>query len=160
IGSRYLDVLILGLFLNALILVWLLPHWSGWRRVVCSAAAVMWLAWVGAGLWNYNSSARIGAIFRYQHGQALEQRRVIREFLVSDDPTVLRNFANTSYRFNNFDLTLVVLRDPKIRLLLPPSLTPDGRAGPLSKLAPRLASLWPGLLVLGLLGLVGGALRV
>jgi hypothetical protein len=46
-----------------------------------------------------------------------------------------------------------------VPLLLPPSLTPDGRAGPLSRLAVQTAAGWPVVLGAGALFLVAGAIR-
>lgn len=160
IGARYYDGLLLGLFSNGLALALLARRWPDGRRWLGLVAGLGWLAYVGWGLWAYNQPARLVPMFEHQVQLAEEQRQVVREFLVSNDPAKLQAFADTSHRFPSFAQTLEFLRDPKVREVLPPSLTTDGRAGPLSRLARQVANGWPLLLGAGVLCLMGGAVQL
>jgi hypothetical protein len=160
IGVRYYDILLLGLFSNGLAAVLLARHWPGWRRWLGVTAGLAWLACVGWGLWIYNQPARLVPMFEQQHQLAIEQRQLTRDFLASNDPTKLQAFADTTHRFVSFPMVLELLRDPKVRDVLPPTLTTDGRAGPLSHLARQVAAGWLLVFGAGLLCLIGGALRL
>lgn len=160
IGVRYYDVLLLGLFMNILALVRIGLRLTHWRRLLWGGMGLAWLLNVAAGLWEYNKPERLSAMFKYQHDLAVEQRQVIRDFLVSDDPARLQEFANTSHRFPHFETTLAFLRDPNVPRLLPPSLAPDGHENRLSRLARRIAVGWPIVLGLGVILAVSGAIRL
>jgi hypothetical protein len=159
IGVRYYDVLILGLFVNlpALFRIGSRPG-RGWR-VLGGGLGFVWLLMVAMGLWAQNKPANLGPLFKFQRDQAIEQREIIRDFLVTSDPAKLQAFENTVHRFPHFQITLDFLRDPKVPPLLPPSLTPDGHAGPLSRLAVQTAAGWPVILGAGAFLLVAGAVR-
>lgn len=160
IGARYYDVLLLGLFANGVALGLLAGRWSGWKRAITVAAGLGWLAAIGWGLWSYNDPARLGPMFDQQLQLAVEQRQVVRDFLVSNDPAGLQAFDDRSHRIPNFQITLDFLRDPRVRDLLPPSLTTDGRAGLLSRLARHVADGGWLFLGAGVLCLAGGAFRL
>jgi hypothetical protein len=157
IGVRYYDVLVLGLVVNVLALVLFASSGPPRHRRWWGAIGLAWLAVVACGLWHYNEAAELRALFKFQRDYAVEQRQLVREFLVTDNPANLQDFANDSGRFPHFQLTLELLRDPKVRSLLPPSLTVDGHAGALTWLARRIARGWPLIFGAGLLGLIGGA---
>ena len=160
IGVRYYDVLVLGLFINLPALIRLTRRQTrGWRWL-CGGVGVVWVATVAAGLWPRNRPADLGVLFHYQQELATEQRRVIRGFLVSNDPAELQQFENVSHRFPHFQITLDFLRDPKVPALLPPSLTPDGHQNRLSRLTRRIAGTWPAMLGAGVLLAIFGALRL
>ena len=160
IGVRYFDVLVLGLFVNFLALLRIHLHLTHWRRVAWAAVGLVWALGALTGLWHYNNPRDLGPLFKYQHDLAVEQRAIVRDFLVSSDPARLQEFANTSHRFPHMEYTQIFLRDPKVLPLLPPSLTPDGHAGPLSRWAVRIAALWPVVLGAGILLLLAGTFRV
>ena len=125
IGVRYYDVLILGLFINIPALIRLSGRQAAsWRRLLWSGVGCAWLIVLTIGLWQHNRPENLANMFNYQHGLAIEQRKVVREFLVSNDAAKLQEFENNSHRFPHFQITLDFLRDPKVPALLPPSLTP------------------------------------
>lgn len=159
IGVRYYDVLLTGLFVNAVALARLGLRLRGLSRVSWAVMAVGWLVVVGLGLWRHNRPDALKNLFEYQHNLAVEQRQIVRDFLVTSDPAQLRKYADTTGRFPHFDTTLVFLRDPKVPALLPPSLTPDGHAGPLSRLARQVAAGWSLLLGGGVVLLLWGTFR-
>lgn len=160
IGARYYDVLLPGLLANGLAVVLLVRRWAGWRRWSGVVVGLGWLACVGWGLWIYNQPARLKPMFDQQYQLAVEQRQVTRDFFASNDPTKLQAFADTTHRFVTFSMVLELLRDPKVRDVLPPSLTTDGRMGPLSRFARHVADLWPLFLGAGVLCLMGGAVQL
>ena len=159
IGVRYFDVLSVSLFANALALVRLIGHRPGWWRGVWTGLGLAWLITIGSGLWHFNKPERLGPVLHYQKILALEQAQVLREFLVSQNPAGLQEFASRSSRFPHYQLTLDLLHDKKVYPYLPPSIAPGGAAGPLSRLAPGIAALWLVFLVAGLLLLVAGGIR-
>jgi len=142
IGVRYYDVFILGVFVNVPALLCLISRNVSWRRAMWSGLAGVWLIAITVQFWHHNRPDALREMFRYQQGLAIEQRKVIREFLVSNDPTKLQEFENTSHRFPHFKTTLDFLRDPKVPMLLPPTLTPDGHENGLSRLTRRIAAGW------------------
>lgn len=160
IGVRYYDVLVLGLFVNVPALMRLVSRHSSWRRVVLTILACVWFVAVGAQLWHHDRPAELRTMFQYQHALAVEQRKVVREFLVSDDPAKLHEFENTSHRFPHFKTTLDFLRDPKVRMLLPPTLTPDGHENRLSQLTRRIAINWLTIVGVGICLAIFGAMRI
>lgn len=160
IGVRYYDLLLLGLLMSFLALVRIGLRLTHWRRLLWGTMGCGWLLLVAAGVWNYNRPERLGPMFKYQHDLAIEQRQLVRDFLVSSDPAKLQEFEQTAHRFPHFQITLDFLRDPKVPPFLPPSLTPDGHAGPLSRLAVRTAARWPWVLGAGVLLLVAGTIRL
>ncbi len=160
IGARYYDILLLGLFANGLALALLARRWPDWRRWLGWAAGLAWLGCAGWGLWIYNRPARLVPMFEQQYQLAVEQRQVTRDCLVSNDPAKLQAFADRSHRFVSFPMVLEFLRDPKVRDVLPPSLTADGRMGPLSRLARRIAAGWALVLGAGVLCLLGGLVQL
>jgi hypothetical protein len=153
IGVRYYDVLVVGLWVNLLALV-RLGSAAVRGRLGWAGAGLIWLAVVAAGLGSHNQPADLASLFKFQRDQALQQREIVRDFIRNGDPARLQEFADATHRFPHFQITLDFLRDPKVPLLLPPSLVPDGRAGPWSRRAAPIAAQWP--LVLG----AGGALLV
>lgn len=157
IGVRYYDVLVLGLVVNVLALALFASSGPPRFRRWWVAIGAVWLAVVGTGLWHYNEPGELQALFKFQHDYALEQRQLVKEFLVTDNPAQLQEFANASGRFPHFQLTLELLRDPDVRSLLPPSLTVDGHAGVLTWIARRIARGWTLVFGAGVLGLIGGA---
>lgn len=160
LDARTFDVLLLGLVINGLALAITAGRWTGWRQWGWTAGGLAWLLCVGWGLWNCNQPAKLGPLLEQQHALAVEQRQVVRDFLVSDNPAKLQEFANSSHRFPDFQLTLDLLRDPKVRPLLPPSLTADGHAGPWSRFTRHLADGWPLFLGAAVLCLMGGAVQL
>jgi hypothetical protein len=160
IGARYYDVLLLGLLANALAAVLLLRRWPDGRRWLGLAVGLGWLACAGWGLWTYNQPSRLVPMFDQQYQLAVQQRQVVKDFLGSNDAAPLQAFADTSHRLPNFEITVDFLRDPKVRDLLPPTLTTDGRAGPLSRLARHIANGWPLLFGAAVLCLAGGAIQL
>ncbi len=160
IGVRYFDVLLFGLFVNFLALVRLGGRRARSRRMLWHGLASTWLLIVVVGLWGKNKPEDLGPTFKYQHDLAVEQRQLVRDFLISSDSTKLEEFEKTSHRFPHFRITLDFLRDPKVPALLPPSLTPDGHANRLSRLARRVATIWPLLLGAGVIFLALGAFRL
>ena len=156
IGVRYYDVLVLGLVVNVLALALLAssgpPRGRWWWRAI----GLAWLAIVTTGLWHYNEPGELRALFKFQHDAALEERQLVREFLVTDNPAKMQEFTNATGRFPHFQLTLQLLRDPDVRPLLPPSLTRDGHAGVLTWIARRVARGWPLVFGAGVLGLISG----
>ncbi len=158
IGVRYFDVLTVGLFISSLAIIRIGQRLTRWPRVFWRVGALVWLLWLGSGLWRQNDPGALGPLFKFQHDLALEQRQVTKEFLVSSDPAKLQELEDRSHRFPHFQYTVDFLRDPKVPPFLPPSLTPDGHAGPLSHLAVRIAAGWTGVLGLGALLLVVGVL--
>ena len=160
IGVRYYDVLLLGLLVNALALARIVSRQAPRLRWWWIGAAVAWLSVVVTGLWQHNKPDDLGNLFKFQHDQAMEQREIIRDFLKTSDPVRLQAFEQATRRFPHFQTTLDFLRDPKVPALLPPSLTPDGHAGPLSRLAVRMAGGWWFLLGAGLVFLGLGSFQV
>ncbi|MEO6874586.1 MAG: hypothetical protein ABI222_07160 [Opitutaceae bacterium] len=159
IGVRYYDVLVLGLFLNALVVIRMVPRWTGWRRWLWCAAGVGWLCWIGWGLWGCNYPGHVGTLFKFQHDLATEQQRVVRDFLASNDPAPLKAFDDYAHRFPHFQITLDLLRDPNIRPHLPPSLTVDGQAGRLSRWARLIAGWWSFGLIASAVCFLAGIIR-
>ena len=159
IGVRYFDVLFLGVLANALALVRLIGRRPGWSRRVWAGWGLVWLITLGTGLWHFNKPERLQPVLDYQKALAVEQTQVLREFLLSQNPAGLQEFARRSARFPHYQLTLEMLHDKKVYPYLPPSIAPGGPAGPLSRLAPRAAALWPVFLVAGLGLLVAGGIR-
>lgn len=160
IGVRYYDVLLLGLFINFLSMVRLGTGLINGRRWLWGLAGLLWLCAVGIGLWGQNKPENLGNLFKFQQDQAIEQRDIIRDFLVTSDPARLQAFADATHRFPHMKYTLMLLRDPKVSALLPPSLTPDGHAGPLSRWAVRIADSWWLVLGAGVALLVLGTFRL
>ncbi len=160
IGVRYYDVLLFGLCVNLLALFRLGPRQTGWRRLLWGGGGLVWLIALSTGLGLYNKPEALGNMFKFQHDEAVEQRRLVRDFLAAPDPAKLQEFENSTHRFPHFQITLDFLRDPKVRALLPPSLTPDGHANRLSRLAVRVATSWPLLLGAGVIFIALGAFRL
>lgn len=160
IGVRYYDVLLAGLFVNFVAFVRIYSRLTHpWRRA-CLVAGLFWAISLAAGLWAHNRPRDLAPAFRYMRDLAVEQREVVRDFLVTSDPTRLEAFNAKSHRFPQMEYTQVFLRDPKVPGILPPSLTPDGHAGRLSRLAVRTAAAWPLVLGSGGLFLVMGVVRL
>ena len=159
IGVRYYDVLLVGLFINLLALFRLGPRLAGGRRLLWAGLGVAWLLVVATGLGRRNQPGDLGPLLQSQYELAITQRELVRDFLRTSDPARLQEFARTSHRFPHFQITVDFLRDPKVPPLLPPSLTPDGRAGPLSRLAVQVAAGWPWILAAGMLLMLAGVLR-
>lgn len=160
IGGRYFDGLVLGLFVNFMVLLRIHSRLMPGRRLAWTAAGFIWVLSAGWGLWDYNNPDFLVSRFKFHRDQVVEQREILRDFLKTDDPTRLQAFAASSHRFVQLDDTLGFLRDPTIQPLLPPSLTSDGRAGPLSRLAVRIAAGWPILLGAGALLIATGFFRI
>ncbi|HEY4247008.1 MAG TPA: hypothetical protein VGM64_09145 [Lacunisphaera sp.] len=158
IGVRYYDVLVLGLFINVPALVRICVRTTSWWRFLWRGLASIWLIAIAAGLWHDNRPEDLGNMFKFQHDLAIEQQGVVRDFMVSNDPANLQEFEKKSQRFPHFQTTLDFLRDPKVPVLLPPSLTPDHHQNRLSRLARQIASDWPAVIVLGLLAGLAGAI--
>jgi len=159
IGVRYYDVLVLGLFVNVPALMRLVSRHSSWRRFMWGGLAAAWFVAVGAQLWQYNRPAQLRDMFQYQQGLAIEQRKVVQEFLVSNDPAKLQEFENNTHRYPHFKTTLDFLRDPKVPMLLPPTLTPDGHENGLSRLTRRVAVNWPFVVGVGIFLGIFGAIK-
>jgi len=159
IGVRYYDVLLTGLFINFVAFLRIQSCLTRPWRLTGGAAGFLWIVVLITGLWAQNRPRNLAPAFQYMRDLAVEQREVVRDFLVTSDSTRLEAFNEKSHRFPQMEYTLAFLRDPKVPRILPPSLTPDGHAGPVSRLAVRTAGSWP--LVLGsgalflVLGLVG-----
>lgn len=149
IGVRYYDVLVLGLFVSFCALIRISARLARSRRFVGLALTAAWLIPVSRELWLNNRPQNLAPMFAYQHDLAVEQRQIIREFLVSNDPARLQAFEQESHRFPHFQITLDFLRDPKVSALLPPSLTPDGHENRLSRMARRIAGGWSAVIALG-----------
>lgn len=160
IGARYFDGLVLGLFVNLLALIRIHARLTGWRCWAWRAGGLAWVLAAGLGLWHNNNPQNLRPLFKYQHDLAVEQRQIVRDFLVSDDPARLQEFDSRAHRFPHMEYTLIFLRDPKVAPLLPPSLTPDGHAGPLSRWAVRIAALWPIVLGAGVFLMLLGMVRL
>lgn len=160
IGVRYLDGLILGLLVNFVALLRLQARMKDWRRWAWRVGLCIWIGCAGLGLWMHNRPDRLAPALKYQRDQAVEQREIVRDFLATSDPARLEEFAAKSHRFPHLNYTLIFLRDPQVRPLLPPSLTPDGRAGPLSRGAVIIAGLWPWVLGSGAILLLVGLFNV
>jgi hypothetical protein len=157
IGVRYYDILVAGIFANGLSLVCLLRSSASSVLVFWRVVGAVWLGVMSVGLWAYNNPVNAGAMLQMSRGDAIEQTGILRRLIVSDDPTELDQFATRTRRFPHLQLTLELLRDKQVQPLLPPSLSVDGRVGPLSSLAPKIASGWWILLGAGVAALFAGA---
>lgn len=158
IGVRYYDIMIVGLFVQALALVHLLRS-SNRLGGLRAGFALCWLIGAGTGFWNFNRPEFSGAMLRQQKIYALEQREIVREFMVNDDPAPLEEFENRTHRLPHFQLTLALLRDKQCQPLLPPSLSTTHRIGRLSRWALAVAGAWGWLAGAGALLLIAGSAR-
>jgi len=159
IGVRYYDVLLVGLLVNFVVLTRIQSRLTRPWRLVCVAGGILWVALLASGLWTHNRPRDLGPAFRYMHDLATEQRDVLRDFLVTSDPARLEAFNEKAHRFPQMEDTLTFLRDPKVPEILPPSLTPDEHAGPLSRLALRIVATWAWVMAAGGCLLVLGLVR-
>lgn len=122
IASRYLDLLLLGLFANLLAALWL---WSqgglSWlARLVLIASLLL----QGVGLAWQNRPEIIEAGLRCAREEQARQKTALRKFMVSNDPAVLEHDALVRGLLPHFQLTVELLMDPMMREALPPSLAP------------------------------------
>lgn len=138
IAVRYFDVLVFALLTNGLCcgLIWC--RCRSLARVLVGC----WLLVVLIGLMQANSPADMLKTLRGQRSLAWREAEAVREFLQTDDPLVLEQDPAIRGRFPHWDLTLMILRDPGMREVLPPGLQIDGRRGPLSRIVPVITSGW------------------
>lgn len=123
IASRYLDLLLMGLFANLVALLWL---WSrgGVSRFARLILVTSLLAQMAGLAWQNRPEiirAGLGGIREQQE----RQRVVLREFLASNDPAVLERDALVRRFLPHFHLTVELLTDPVMREALPPSIAPS-----------------------------------
>jgi hypothetical protein len=128
IASRYLDLLLMGLFANLLAGLWLWCHGglSRMARLVLAASLVAQLA----GLAWQNRPEIIRAGLNGIREQQERQRGVLKEFLATNDPAILERDASVRRVLPHFDLTVELLTDPIMREALPPSLAPGLSVSP------------------------------
>ena len=156
IGVRYHDVMLVGLFVNLLALIRLIARPSAWARWAWSALALAWLAAVGSGLWEYNKPGMLRPLLEFQRSLALEQARVVRAFMVSNNVAELTEYAGRSGRFPHLKITIELLQDERVYPYLPPSLARGGASGRLSQVIPGLTAGWSFLVGAGVVLLLAG----
>ncbi len=157
IAVRYYDIVVLGVFLNALALARLLAPARGGRRLLAAGLAAVWLLAVGSSLYRMNRPAEVGPELAAHRAQDEKQAAAIAILMRTRDPAALAADPSVRSRFPHFQLAVDLLLDPGMRPCLAPSLTADGRAGPLSRLAPRIAAGWWALMAAGVACLAAGA---
>lgn len=123
IAVRYYDVLAVGVFVNAVAMAWL---WSEAKnhRPLYGAALLGWILIWGAGYVRLNRPAEVGRILGEWRDYFARQQVVIREFLATDDEGTLSKDPLVSRFLPHFELARDLLRDPRMRARLPPSLVP------------------------------------
>lgn len=159
IAVRYFDLLTLGVFVNALALTRLVAGQAGGRRWTAAGLAVAWTIFIGTSLYQMNRPAELRPLLAYHRAMADQQAACVGRLMETRDAAALTTDEAVRSRFPHFQLAVDLLLDPRMRPLLAPSLTADGRAGPLSRWAPRIASFWPVLMGVGTFLLVVGAIR-
>ncbi len=159
IAVRYFDILTLGVFVNALAITRLIAGQAGGRRWIAAGLAVAWTISMGTSLYQMNRPAELRPLLAYHRAMADKQAACIGRLMETRDAAVLTTDEAVRSRFPHFQLAVDLLLDPRMRPFLAPSLTADGRAGPLSRWAPKIASCWPIMMVTGLVLLALGTAR-
>ncbi len=123
IAVRYQDVLTVALFVSATAVVSL---WSNARehRRIWAVAAVLWLTLLGAGCWRVNCPEELGRVLGEWRDYFVRQQTVVREFLATDDEQALAKDPLVRSFLPQFELARDLLRDPRMRARLSPSLVP------------------------------------
>lgn len=160
IAVRYFDMLVIGSWLNVVAVLWLWREKAGgsrttWLAVGLTACLLPMLGWLA--YWNRPAGIRstiesVGLVARLRDD-------VVRDFMATNDPAVFKRYDWLGSRFPHLPYTIEILRDPVMRPALPPSLQPDGRAGPLSRAALWITGRWRWLLALGAALLAVGGWR-
>jgi hypothetical protein len=157
VANRHRDVLVFGVWANALALLLLLRSRvpAGALRFA-QAGAALWIAVVAAG---FGLAAR--ATWREElpewRSQTREQRENVLRFLATDDPAELADKPLFAIPHPNPDLLVELLRDPSVRGILPPvlrdplALAPDAASSGwrLGQASPEAVKPSPDLQVVG-----------
>ncbi|MEJ1971360.1 MAG: hypothetical protein WDM96_02250 [Lacunisphaera sp.] len=160
IAVRYFDMLLIGCWLNGLAVLWLWPVPGAARRVSWLAAGLAaCLLPMLAGLAYWNRPAAIHSTVVTLQSLRDQRDGAVRDFISTNDPAVFQREPWMSSAFPHLPYTIDLLRDPLMRPVLPPSLQPDGRAGPLSRAARWITGQWHGLLAIGAVLLAVGGWR-
>ncbi len=160
VAVRYYDIAVLGVLLNGLALVRFVAAADGRRRLLIGALAAGWVVMMAGPLVRMNQPSTVGPLLSGHRAAADQQALAIAQLLKTRDPAALSADPAILGRFPHLQLTVDLLLDPGMRPWLAPSLTADGRSGPLSRLAPRLAAGWWLLSGAGMLSLAIGAWRL
>ncbi|HUL54581.1 MAG TPA: hypothetical protein VLT83_14355 [Opitutaceae bacterium] len=160
IAVRYFDLLTLGLFVNGVAAVRLMAARAGWRRWAAVALAAAWAIPLGLSLYQMNRPAEVRPLLAQHREMTEKQAAAIGRLMETRDATALSADDRVRSWFPHLQLTVDLLLDPRMRPLLAPSLTADGRAGPLSRWAPKVAAGWPVLVGFGAALLAAGAVRL
>ena len=149
IAVRYYDILVVGLYLNGLAAAKLVLDAAAGRRRLVGRLALLWVALVAWPLYRMNQPQEVGPLLARHRAVSDQQAAAIAKLFATRDPAALSADPEVRGRFPHLQLAVDLLLDPRMRPLLAPSLTADGHAGPLSRWAPRIASLWWLLLAAG-----------
>lgn len=157
IAVRYFDIALLGVYVNGLALMRLVAGAPRLGRQLAGGLAVAWIVAVGSSLYGMNRPAEVGPQLATHREGAERQAAAIGRLMRTRDPAALSADPSVRARFPHLQLAVDLLLDPGMRPCLAPSLTADGRAGPLSRFAPRIAAGWWLLMAAGGLCLATGA---
>ncbi len=156
VANRYMDVLVVGCWLNLLAVLALageLPG-GGWRRAVGLCLLPAWL-----GLAAANAPGRLESVAQTERDYRMRHDATVREFRRTDDPAVFERDPAVRQAFPHLPFTIELLRDRRMDPVWPASLQPERRAGPLSWLALRMVRAGGWLVAVGTaLLLAAGAL--
>lgn len=150
--SRYFDLLALGAVINVLALGFLVtrvpaawPH----RREMALGVAVVWLTFLGAGVWHL-TRVDFEEDMPRKHQFSLTEEANVRGYVATGDKNYLFNKPTLDIPFPNPVRLATLLDDPTLRVLLPTNLRP-GAPGPVSRFVGGLAGGGGALFALGAL---------
>ncbi len=137
VPSRYVDFLVLlplaNLWCAAVLAGHAAARWRSAARLLAGAwACFLVIGWVGL------SAEVMRGIILPRARDTLAPVRLMQEFQRTDDAAVFAGQPRLLVPHPNPDAMRAVLRDPRLRGVLPPSLQPDQPMGPLSRGVRRL----------------------
>jgi len=149
IATRYQDILVLGCWGNVLAVLWLSQSAGTGRRRLWGFVLPLSLIPMVLGLLQLNAPEHFRTYAQIQKDYIARHDATVREFLQSNNPAVFERDPVIRSAFPHLNFTIELLRDPQMRPALPPSLQPDGRSGPLSRIAMAAVQSAPSILLSG-----------
>ncbi|MEY4938639.1 MAG: hypothetical protein RIQ93_374 [Verrucomicrobiota bacterium] len=132
VPSRYVDFIVLLPLANALCLPGLLARATERARVITRSLVIVWAVFLGIGWLGLSLQMTRRILLPRMRDQAAPVR-LLQAFQRTGDAAVFDGQPRLLVPHTNLDVVRAVLADPRMRGVLPPSLQPDLKPGPLSR---------------------------
>lgn len=126
-ANRYWEILLIGVWANSVSLLFLLRRS---RSASFRILTVLWVAVMASGM-SFLAHDALSLGLPERRAQSEQAGKLIREYLVSEKPTVFSGFSGLEISYPNPEVLINIVSDPTIRQLLPKAIisAPIGHLG-------------------------------